>query len=397
MTRRKDPLPDVKAEPALAAADLPPPELPSPDLPGPDLPEPDLPGPILPGPDPLQPESTISATPAALPGAKAPPPPRGPGLFGALLGGALAAIGGFALSHFNLIGLAAPESSAALAALSAEVEAAKASQTAAVDGIGSQLAALDSRLTALETAPAPDAPDLSRFDALEERLAAIETLPKDGTGSTAALAARIADLDRRLTALPATSGSTEVQAQLDTALARLDAAETAAKEQTAKAAAEAEAARRARSIEALTAAVAAGGPFTAELQALDDAALTAALGPLAELGVPTLAALQAGFPAAARDALALARDLGTEEGWSDRLVDFLATQTGARSLTPREGTSPDAILSRAEFALSEGRVADALSELGPLDPAVKAPLASWIAAADRHLVAADALNLSGGQ
>jgi hypothetical protein len=377
MTRRKDPLPDVTAEPALAAAE--PEGPPAFDLPQPDLPEPE---PVVP------PDRVVSSETKALPTA------TGPGLFGALLGGALAAIGGFGLSHFNLLGLAAPDNSDAVTALSAEVEAAKASQAAALDGVGSQLATLDSRLTSLETAPAPD---LSRLDALDERLAAIEALPTDGTGGTAALAARIADLDRRLTNLPATGSSPDVQAQLDAALARLDAAETAAKEQTAQAAAEAEAARRARSLDALTAAVGTGGPFTAELQALDDAALTATLGPLAEAGVPTLAALRADFPAAARDALSVARDLGAEDGWSDRLVDFLAAQTRARSLTPREGADPDAILSRAEFALSEGRVADALSELGPLDPAVKAPLTNWIAAADRHLAAAAALNLAGGQ
>jgi hypothetical protein len=84
-----------------------------------------------------------------------------------------------------------------------------------------------------------------------------------------------------------------------------------------------------------------------------------------------LQALQAAFPDAARETLRLSREISAQDGWGDRLVDFLASQTGARPLTPQEGDGVDAILSRAEFALSESRVADALAELAPLDPAVK--------------------------
>jgi hypothetical protein len=101
-----------------------------------------------------------------------------------------------------------------------------------------------------------------------------------------------------------------------------------------------------------------------------DAALTEALAALADTGVPTLGQLQATFPDAARDALRVARETNTDDGWGGRFLDFLAAQTGARPLTPLEGDTPDAILSRADFALSEGRVADAVAELETLDPAV---------------------------
>ena len=60
-------------------------------------------------------------------------------------------------------------------------------------------------------------------------------------------------------------------------------------------------------------------------------------------------------------------------------------------------TSPDAILSRAEFALSESRVADALAELDALDPAVKPLLDPWIAQAKAHLAVAAALQAAGGK
>ena len=147
----------------------------------------------------------------------------------------------------------------------------------------------------------------------------------------------------------------------------------------------------------LSDAVATGQPFTTELQALADPVLTDALGSLAESGVPTLVSLQQSFPDAAREALRIARDLSTDTGWSDRLVDFLAAQTGARPLTPQDGETPEAMLSRAEYALSEGRVADALAELAPLDPAVKAPLDLWTAAAKAHLAAGAALQAARGE
>jgi hypothetical protein len=121
------------------------------------------------------------------------------------------------------------------------------------------------------------------------------------------------------------------------------------------------------------------------------------LAPFAETGVPTLAALQADFPDAARAALQISRDASTEDGWGARLVDFLADQTGARSVAPRDGNAPDAVLSRAEFALSKGRVADALTELQALEPAVAQPLAAWTGAATVHLAAQSALAKARGE
>ncbi|MFN5995910.1 MAG: COG4223 family protein [Paracoccaceae bacterium] len=327
----------------------------------------------------------------------APPPARSSGLLAPLFGGALAALGGFALSHFNLLGPAASDQGAELAAISAQITKAQEDQAKALDGITGNIAALSNRLDTLEAKPAPELPDLSGLDALDTRLAAIEAMPLDATGANPALAAKVAELERRLAALPATDTSAAVQNQLDEALARLDAAEAAAKTQVAEAEAAAAKSRRSQALDALSRAVIEGRPFAAELQALEDPALSSTLGPLAETGVPTLANLQAEFPDGAREALRLARDMNPEAGWTDRLVDFLAVQTGARSVTPRDGTTPDAILSRAEFALSEGRVADALVELAPLEDAVKAPLAAWVAAASNHVAAVAAVQAAGGE
>lgn len=309
-----------------------------------------------------------------------------------LLGGALAAIGGFALSHFNVLDLRTED-----AAILGQIQDASAQQVAAQEKLGKDIAVLAGRIETLESRPESTAPDLSRLDAIDQRLAEIEAMPTDGSASTAALTAKLADLEKRLSVLPSSATDPALQQKLDDALTRLSEAEASAAARATEAEAAAAAAVRSTAIDDLSAAIATGQPFAAELQAIADPSLANALGAVAETGVPTLAALQASFPDAARNALVIARDLSTEDGWGGRLVDFLASQTGARPLTPLEGDTADAVLSRSEFALSEGRVADALAELQSLDPAVIAPFADWTALAQVHLAAADALQAARGQ
>lgn len=369
MTKRKDPQPETDPQ------ELPPPDAVAEPFVLTDPPEPPPPPPPPPSP---------------------PPPPevivRRGSFVAPLLGGALAAIGGFALSHFNVLGLAQTDTG-----LAAQVETLGQQHAAAQDKQAKDLATLADRVAALEAAPAPVAPDLSRLDTLEERLSAIEAMPADGNASTAALTAKVAELEQRLAALPATGADPALQQKLDDALSRLSQAEADATARASEAEAAAKAAARTKALDALDAAVASGQPYATELQAVGDEKLSQALGGTAQSGVPTLAQLQADFPEPARQAIRIARDLSTETGWTDRFVDFLASQTGARPLTPLEGDTPDAILSRAEFALSEGRVADALAELDPLDPKVKAPLDAWIAKAQAHLAATAALQAARGE
>jgi hypothetical protein len=339
------------------------------------------PAPEMPAPTPAEPAPEAGAEPQTA-------PPRRSGVLGPLFGGVLAAGVGFGLAHFDLLRLRPADQGAELAALEARLGEAMARlpDPAALDRLESDLAALESRIAALEAVPAPVAPDLSALTELERRLSAIEALPAEGGASTAALTARLADLERRLSALPQGVD----QAEVDAALARLAEAEAEAARRAEAAAAEAAAAARDRALAALRAAVASGAGFEAELAALGDPALSERLAPHAA-GVAALSALQAEFPGPAREALALARAASGEAGWGARLVDFLAAQTGARSLTPREGDDADAILSRAEFALGEGRLADALAELRGLDAALQAPLADWIARAEARLAVDQAL------
>lgn len=329
-----------------------------------------------------------AAAEPAIPAVADMPPSRRRGLFGPVLGGALAALGGFGLSHFNAFGLTVPDNTSAIAALSGRLDtldSALAADSSQLPALRDDLAGLRARLDALEAAP--ELPDLSAIETLDQRLAAIEALPQGGGASTAALATKLADLERRLAARPAGGVDT---ARVDAAIARLEAAEAEARARAdvaAKLAAEIE---RAAALDRLRAAVAAGASFDAELAALSDPALTTALGPHVA-GVATPEALQAGFPDLARQALAIARAAGGELGWGTRLVDFLASQTGARALSPRKGDTPDAILSRADFALSEGRISDALTELAALAPEVRAPFEAWITQAEARLAVVAAL------
>jgi hypothetical protein len=310
-------------------------------------------------------------------------------MFAPILGGALAAVAGFGLSHFDAFGIAGSGSSAELAALAERVstlEAAPKADPADLSELEGTLSALQTRIAALETAPAPQPPDLSALDALDQRLAAIEAMPAGGDASTAALAAKLAELERRLATLPEAGVDT---AEVDAALARLEAAEAEATARATAAAEAAAAADRALALDRLRAA-AATGPFETELQALGDADLIAALTPHAA-GVSTVADLQSAFPDLVRQALDVARAAEGDKGWGARFLDFLAAQTGARPLTPQEGTTPDAILSRADFAVTEGRLADALSELAALPPDVEAVFANWTAGATARIAVDTAL------
>jgi hypothetical protein len=129
------------------------------------------------------------------------------------------------------------------------------------------------------------------------------------------------------------------------------------------------------SITRITIALENGGPFAAELSNLTAAGIDvpAALTERAAAGVPTLAALREAYPQAARAALAAARAGGTEGGFGSVLTSLL----GARSLEPREGDDPDAILSRSEAALRDGRMNDALAEVERLPEAARMEMTGW--------------------
>ena len=112
-------------------------------------------------------------------------------------------------------------------------------------------------------------------------------------------------------------------------------------------------------------------------------------GPAAD-GVPTLTELVDSYPEAARAALDASIRANVDGGAFDRFTAFLRVQTGARSLEPREGDDPDAILSRAEAAVRAGDLAQALTELAALPEDGQAAMAGWTQSARTRLDALEA-------
>ena len=240
--------------------------------------------------------------------------------------------------------------------------------------------------------------------ALDARLTAVEKQPV-GTGggaSATALAAYDRELQTLRDQIAAQSGAgADLAAQIESVAAEAKTQLATAAGEAARLKAESAAAARSATIGAaivrIRAALEAGGPFGAALADLTGAGIEvpASLSGLAEAGIPSLTDLQRTFPDAARAALDAGLRSSVGETWGDRLTAFLRTQTGARSLQPREGNDPDAILSRAEAAVQDGHIAQALTELGALPDVAKAPLAAWIADAQAREAASAAIAALG--
>jgi hypothetical protein len=169
---------------------------------------------------------------------------------------------------------------------------------------------------------------------------------------------------------------------------RAAAEEASALEREAVVAAEAAATRAA--LAELSAALDAGAPFAGPLEDI----ATRTEGPVPDIlaehaadGIPALTALQEQFPEAARSALAVSTRAAAESGEVGPLTAFLRNQLGARSLEPREGNDPDAILSRAEAALRQGDLATALTELSALPETGQAEMAGWASLAETRRAA----------
>lgn len=262
---------------------------------------------------------------------------------------------------------------AELARLRDEIAARPAATTTDLGPLEARLTDLETRLTVLEKRPvAGGAASSSAIDALNRELEALRAQVAQQAGNGGAEADRI------------TAAAAEAQAQIK-----------AATDEAAKLKTEAEGiARQAKAESALRlmqAALESGAPFTAALEDLTAAGVEVP----AELqqdaqGIPTLDQLRISFPEAARQALSVTLPPASDAGALDRLGTFLRGQTGARSLTPREGNDPDAILSRAEAALSQGDLAATLAELRALPVEVQGPMTDWIKLAEKRLTALEA-------
>lgn len=301
-----------------------------------------------------------------------------------LLGGVAAAAIGFGVAYSGAIdGLPLPVSGATQERIDA--------LSRQIDTQGSTISDLTGRLSSLEDAPAPETPAATDLSSMIEDLYT----------QIAALAQRLDTLESR----PAAQGGaveTDTQAALEQATAELDQIRQAVEAQRAEIAAltnaaaqEEEAARQSAqrvmqraALTRIQTAIDTGTPFADAVAELRDSgvALPAPLEQQAADGVATLAALQSDFPDLARDALRAARQQNGVAG----IGGFLETQLGLRSLEPREGDDPDAVLSRAEAALRDGDLTQTLSELDALPDPAKTVLADWRARAETRLATVSA-------
>jgi hypothetical protein len=279
---------------------------------------------------------------------------------------------------------AAPDPTSAVAALQDDLGGRIATATEAAsqasDRLGEvsqQLGDLAARVDELAMRPIPEGLDPASLDAelsqfRDELSAAVDAARSQIVGAqeeAAAIAARAAE-----------QAAAEEAAAAEAAEATRAAAEEAA-----------EAAVRQAALSRILAAMESGEPYAEDLASLGASGVPDALAAAADDGVPTMKALAERFPEAARAALDASIRAEAGEGAMDRLTAFLRVQTGARSLEPREGDDPDAVLSRAEAAVRDGDLEAALAELAALPEAGLAEMAGWIQSARTRLDALGAV------
>lgn len=334
--------------------------------------------------EPESPELEVDAQPPEQAPQPTAPTSKGAGIIpSALIGGGIAALLGFAIAETDVLDPLLPW---AEAEVSVEM----------VEQLTDDLKALNAKVDGIAI---PDLGDLEQavagLDASVDALGGLEPALDD-------LNARVAALDERLTALekaPLTEGVSEAaiaayEAELAAAREEIQAQKTeianmigSAQDARASAEASARAALARTALAELRAALDAGAGYAGQIAVLRDGGVEvpAALAASAATGVTTLAALQQDFPPVARAALA---DLRAADPGDGGLGSFLTRHLGARSVTPRDGDDPDAVLSRAEAALRGGDMAAALNELSALPPEAEPALAGWV---DRARERADTL------
>lgn len=307
---------------------------------------------------------------------------HGGGFIALATGGVLAAVIGYGLAQYVPGGWPLQDTNA----LQAQIE----TQTKDIQALKAALANADSimnRVTALESTPT-NAPQVD-LTSLQDQIAALEaelSTLKSGTGD-ANVTETLRQMQARIDALEL--GSTRSPEAMAAADSRVKEAEAQAAASKAEAEATALKAAQTVALSRIASALDSGAAFADALSGLG-APVPEALAVVSEAGAPSIAALQAAFPDAARNALDAALRSNMGGSWTERATTFLKTQTGARSTTPHEGSDPDAILSRAEAALGSGDLQTVLTELSALPMEAQTAIADWQTLAQKRLAATQA-------
>ncbi len=338
-----------------------------------------------------------------------------PGFLPLVLGGLVAGGIGFAVATFGRSSdgeAAAVVDPARIDAIFADVEQLKAAEVpltdlspletaqgdlaGRLDAVALRLDAAEADLAAVSSTASrnaeavPDAPVATTemtgtlradLDALSEEVAALSTdLSSQATALEENLTSRVTSLEEDLTGRVASLE--ELPARVASVEEGLAEARVAARDVEAEAEAMAKQAARNQ----VRLALQSGAPYAEQIALLDDVPL--ALYEMAETGVSAQAALIDDFPPLSREALREARSAAPEAGVGSLFRNAL----NPRSLEPREGDDPDAVLSRAEAAVQSGDLDAALTEIEALPSEARAVLDPWTTRARaraRALAAAD--------
>jgi hypothetical protein len=277
------------------------------------------------------------------------------------------------------------------------------------DTLSEQLAQQGARIKQIEAKPAPK----DHTDKIFAMTEAIETLRSDIDQRQASIEAQLQALAGRLmevekqpltqnVAPQAIEAYESELAKLRSDLAQVAKLSSAQIEQTKTEAEKLQKTTNAQArigtitsaLNAIRAAAENGAGYQAALSdliATTDLDLPKALQAHAKTGVTQLGNLQDEFTQAARAALKAIRLAKGPQTGENRLLAFLKAQFGVRALEPQAGTSAEAVLSRAQAAVTEGDLKAALSELSTLPPLGQDHLQDWIVAAQNRLAVQDAL------
>ena len=276
------------------------------------------------------------------------------------------------------------------------IGAAPAAPPEAVAELQAELAATRDRLHALEARLAQPAPaaDLSP---LEERLGQTEAAVKALQAQPqvpAKLVEEVEALGKQVAELRRTSADAAAVLRLAD---RVEKVETGFREMQAR---RSSAAALLLAVGQLREALSAAMPYDSEWRSLkalagSDAEIAAALDalkPRALVGIPTLPTLTARLNAQA-PAIVRAEILPEQQGWWRQTLDRLTSLvTIEREDGAAAGTSPAAILARAQAALASGDLAQAVAEMEGLSGGSAEAAAPWIADAKARLAAGKAVS-----
>ncbi len=250
-----------------------------------------------------------------------------------------------------------------------------AASTSVVDGLGNRLGGR------LDQADILAGNQSEALTVLASRITDIENRPIPDVGATAEA---VATYERELIAM---------RQMFAGELVRIEAAQVASAKAQTDAAIQSDSTAKQMALTAVQKAVDDGESFADPLTDLRNAGIEIpeVLTQAAKDGVPTLAALQDQFPEMARSALDASIRADADAGTGNRVTAFFRTQLGARSLAPKEGDDPDAILSRAEAAIHQGDIARAVLETAALPGAGAAKMADWVTQAQSRQAVVDGL------